>query len=67
MKCPNCGKWNQASMPHCVYCGAPLEEDHGYYTTSSAPAWQGELKDTPKTYVWVDESGQAEETEDSRD
>ncbi|MDD3409376.1 MAG: hypothetical protein PHY12_01055 [Eubacteriales bacterium] len=54
-------------MPHCVYCGAQLEEDHGYYTASSAPAWQGELKDTPKTYVWVDESGQAEETEDSRD
>ena len=24
MKCPNCGKWNQASMPHCVYCGEEL-------------------------------------------
>ena len=21
MKCPNCGRWNQANLPHCVFCG----------------------------------------------
>ena len=24
MKCPNCGQWNKASLPHCMRCGAPL-------------------------------------------
>jgi len=24
MKCPQCGRWNRATLPHCFYCGAPL-------------------------------------------
>ena len=27
MKCPACGQWNRASMPHCQSCGAPLNID----------------------------------------
>ena len=26
MKCPKCGQWNRASMPHCMKCGSPLNE-----------------------------------------
>ena len=66
MKCRKCGRWNPSSMPHCTYCGTPLEPDDGYYSASS-PDWQGQLKDTPNTYVWVDESGQPEATKDYRD
>ena len=24
MKCPQCGRWNRATLPNCFYCGAPL-------------------------------------------
>ena len=27
MKCPECGQWNRASMPHCTRCGSPLNID----------------------------------------
>ena len=27
MKCPECGQWNRASMPHCAKCGCPLNID----------------------------------------
>ena len=27
MKCPRCGAWNQAYLPKCVKCGAPLEDN----------------------------------------
>ena len=27
MKCPQCGAWNQAYLPKCIRCGAPLEEN----------------------------------------
>ena len=26
MRCPQCGRWNRASLPQCFYCGAPLPE-----------------------------------------
>lgn len=68
MKCPNCGKWNQAYMPHCFYCGQPLETD-GPYSTTDAPAWQAELKDKEraKAYIHVDDEGDAESMVDPRD
>ncbi len=67
MKCPKCGKWNQASMPHCYYCGAPLEEEDGFYAANAAPAWQSELKDEHAAFVAVDEFGQEDRAEDARD
>ncbi|MEA4928684.1 MAG: hypothetical protein VB104_08405, partial [Candidatus Limiplasma sp.] len=66
MKCRKCGRWNQNSLPHCQYCGTPLEPDDGFYSATS-PDWQSELKDTPNTFVWVDENGQPEVTRDRRD
>ena len=67
MKCPNCGKWNQASLPHCMYCGQELPNDA--YGADGVPAWQIELDDKSKakTYNRVDESGQVETTMDPRD
>ena len=67
MKCPHCGKWNQATMPHCVYCGTELPNDA--YGPGGVPAWQLELQDKekPKSYVRVDERGTAETTNDPRD
>ena len=67
MKCPNCGKWNQASMPHCVYCGQELPNDA--YGPEGVPAWQIELDDKSraKSYIRVDESGEAENAVDPRD
>lgn len=68
MKCPNCGRWNQASMPHCVYCGQDLPTDSAY-GVRGVPAWQLELKDkgSAKTYLRVDEDGDIETTLDPRD
>lgn len=68
MKCPNCGKWNQANMPHCVYCGVELPQDHAY-GGRSMPAWQLELEDKvrAKSYIRVDEDGETETTDDPRD
>ncbi len=67
MKCPNCGKWNQANLPHCVYCGEELPDDA--YAASGIPAWQFELQDKEraKSYIRVDEAGEAETTVDPRD
>ena len=67
MKCPNCGKWNQASLPHCVYCGQELPNDA--YGPQGVPAWQLELEDRDRknSYVRIDESGQEETTSDPRD
>lgn len=67
MKCPNCGKWNQASLPYCIYCGAELPNDA--YGIDGVPAWQLELEDKvrAKSYIRVDESGEAESTVDPRD
>ncbi|NLO86693.1 MAG: carboxypeptidase regulatory-like domain-containing protein [Clostridiales bacterium] len=67
MKCPNCGKWNQATMPRCIYCGEELPDDA--YGMSGVPAWQLELQDREKakSYIHVDEYGQMETSEDPRD
>ena len=67
MKCPNCGKWNQASLPHCIYCGQELPNDA--YGPQGVPAWQLELgdRDRKNTYVRVDETGEQETTNDPRD
>ncbi|MDD6144290.1 MAG: hypothetical protein PUD16_12450 [bacterium] len=68
MKCPNCGKWNQANMPHCVYCGVELPQDHAY-GPRGVPAWQFELEDKikAKSYIRVDDDGETETTDDPRD
>ncbi len=69
MKCPECGKWNQATMPHCVYCGAELPNDA--YGAQGVPAWQLELQDDkpPNSYFRVDDAakGEAEATIDPRE
>lgn len=67
MKCPNCGKWNQASLPHCIYCGQELPNDA--YGPQGVPAWHLELEDRDRknSYVRIDESGQEETTSDPRD
>ena len=68
MKCPNCGKWNQASLPHCFYCGEPFETE-AFYTGPAEPAWRAELreKEKAKTYIHVDDSGISEQMADPRD
>ena len=66
MKCPECGRWNRATLPRCGYCGAPLEPSDGFYSPSS-PSWQSELKDEPKKYVLVDEVGETETRAEFRD
>lgn len=68
MKCTNCGKWNQASLPHCFYCGEPLEIASPI-SSSQDLAWRRELKDkgSAKAYLHVDESGNVEATQDPRD
>ena len=64
MKCPECGQWNRASMPHCIKCGAPLNIDG-----ASRLQWKDTLKDGgPSTaYLRADEFGQVDSTPDSRD
>ena len=64
MKCPECGQWNRASMPHCVKCGAPLNIDE-----ASRLQWKDNLKDGgPSTaYMRADEFGQVDASPDARD
>ncbi len=64
MKCPECGQWNRASMPHCTKCGAPLNIDE-----ASRLQWKDTLKDSgPSTaYLRADEFGQMDNTPDARD
>ena len=64
MKCPECGQWNRASMPHCIKCGAPLNIDE-----ASRLQWKDTLKDGgPSTaYLRADEFGQVDATPDARD
>ena len=66
MKCPNCGKWNQSSLPHCFYCGESLEAVEAYFS-GRPPAWQAELKDRASAYLRVDEDGNVDATQDPRD
>ncbi len=64
MKCPNCGKWNQANFPRCQFCGYQLPA-----RGTEVPAWQRELEDKvrAKSYLRVDEDGEIENTVDPRD
>ena len=64
MKCPECGQWNRASMPHCINCGAPLNIDE-----ASRLAWKDSLRDggASKSYLRADEFGQMDPTPDPRD
>ena len=64
MKCPECGQWNRASMPHCIKCGAPLNIDE-----ATRLQWKDKLKDSgPSTaYLRADEFGQMDATPDARD
>ena len=64
MKCPDCGQWNRASMPHCIKCGAPLNIDEAVRLQ-----WKDKLKDGgPSTsYLRADEFGQVDTSPDARD
>ena len=64
MKCPECGQWNRASLPHCLRCGAPLNID-----AASRIDWKENLRDEgPSTaYIRVDEFGNTDNTPDARD
>ena len=64
MKCPECGQWNRASMPHCIRCGAPLNID-----AASRLDWKENLRDEGQAaaYIRVDEFGQTENAPDARD
>ena len=68
MKCPNCGKWNRASLPHCVYCGEAFETDH-FYNGLPEPAWRASLGDKgdANAFTHVDDNGDVEATVDPRD
>ena len=64
MKCPECGQWNRASMPHCVRCGTPLNID-----AASRVEWKKNLRDDQRSaaYLRADEFGLVEDVQDSRD
>ena len=64
MKCPECGQWNRASMPHCINCGTPLNID-----AASRHEWKKNLKDSGagKAYIRVDEYGEENSEPDARD
>lgn len=38
MKCPHCGAWNQAYLPKCVRCGAPLIGN-----TQKTKSWEADM------------------------
>jgi len=65
LKCPECGRWNRAALPHCQYCGAPLTTNEGLVPPT--PSWQNELQDEPQKYVLVDDSGETETKAEFRD
>lgn len=44
MKCPQCGRWNRATLEKCFYCGAPLPQPDA----QSASIWRSENSDVPK-------------------
>lgn len=67
MKCPQCGRWNRATLPRCFYCGAEFpaqetpQEDHTKNAQSDAPQVSG------KVIYTVDESGRSAAQPDPRD
>lgn len=61
MRCPNCGKWNAASLPRCFHCGAEL--------TAASPAPEQDESPQPasKIYIQVNEMGQSSSLMDEKD
>ncbi|MCL2545187.1 MAG: hypothetical protein FWE77_04635, partial [Clostridia bacterium] len=52
MKCPHCGKWNQAAFPRCYRCGTDLprpDQD----ALLPAPAWQEGLHDAEPSETYI--------------
>ena len=66
MKCPQCGRWNRSTLPHCQFCGTALPTQADTPAPASS-SWQEELKDSPKSYILVDEQGQTETKAEYRD
>ncbi len=64
MRCPNCEKWNRASLPRCMYCGADLPDD-----SPVAPSWRSQMmaRSQGKAYIRVDEDGDIAVTPDDRE
>ena len=64
MKCPKCGYWNRDSFPKCFRCGEELPRaDAGQ--TRAKPEMPKDA--APKTYIQINEEGQATSAVDSRD
>ena len=54
MKCPHCGAWNQAYLPKCIKCGAPLIEN-----TLKTKPWEADLhKKKPSLQIAQFEDGE---------
>ena len=54
MKCPQCERWNRATLEKCFYCGVPLPQPDA----QSASIWRSENSDVPKppatVIYWVE-------------
>ncbi len=69
MKCPNCGQWNKASLPHCFRCGTALPKQPDYLRNVKTD-WQQEVEKNQskkKVYVEVDDLGKQKKLSDHRD
>ncbi len=65
MKCPKCGYWNRDTFPKCFKCGAELPAKAAPEKTRVKPEMP---KDgAPKTYIQINDMGQATSAVDSRD
>ncbi len=65
MKCPHCGKWNQAAFPRCYQCGAELPRiDPDAIPVE--PSWQEKLRNAEpsETYIKYEEDSNARELPD---
>ena len=66
MKCPQCGRWNRASLPRCFYCGAELPVKTGQTEQEiqkTSPVDAGPAK----VYIQYSEEGKSTPTVDDRD
>ena len=70
MKCPNCGQWNRASLPHCFKCGTVLVRDDSYQTQLPTDELEEKLQRTqdelPIQYR-IDDSGNESPRQDPKD
>lgn len=37
MRCPQCGRWNRATLPRCFFCGADLPENENDHSPADQP------------------------------